>query len=180
MKPRTLPALLAAGLAGLALPAASQVAATQDRIGDALQFAVPLAAAGMAAYQQDTQGLKQLGSTLLVSQGSTEVLKHLVNSPRPDGTGYGFPSGHTSAVFASAGFVQVRYGTADALPFYGLATLAAYERVHHNHHFTKDVVGGAAVGVGSSYLMTHPLPDGDVLGASYRSHGVWLSYASHW
>jgi membrane-associated phospholipid phosphatase len=180
MKRHGPPAVLILGLACIAGPAGAQVSATPDPIGNALQYAVPLAAAGLAWYHQDLQGAKELGATLLVSQGTTEVLKHVVNSPRPDGTGYGFPSGHASAVFASAGFVQVRYGVIPSLPLYGLATLTAYERVHHDHHFAKDVVGGAAIGVGSSYLMTHPLPNGDVLGAAYRPHGLRLSYATHW
>ena len=136
-------------LAAVALPASAQVVATPDPIGDALQYLVPLGAAGLSAYHHDLEGAKQLGVTLLVSQGTTEILKHAINSPRPDGTGYGFPSGHTSAVFAAAGFVNFRYGVAEAIPFYALATVTAYERVHHNHHFTKDVVGGAAVGVTS-------------------------------
>jgi membrane-associated phospholipid phosphatase len=169
---------LAAGLACSALHA--QVTVTPDPVGNTLEYALPLGAAALALYHDDTDGLKQLGLTLLVSQGTTEVLKHVVNSPRPDGTGYGFPSGHASVVFASAGFVHRRYGMGEAWPFYILATVTAWERVHHEHHFTKDVIGGAVIGVGSAYFLTRPLPDGGVIGVSWRGGGPWVAYARSW
>jgi len=172
--------LLAIWIVFAPLPTCAQVVATPDPVGDALEIALPLAAAGLTLYHQDLDGLKQLGLTTLLSQGTTEVLKHVVNTPRPDGTGYGFPSGHTSIVFAAAGFVHRRYGLDEAWPFYALATVTAYERVHHNHHFTRDVVGGAVVGVGSAFLITKPLPDGSVVGVAWRGGGPWVSYARSW
>jgi hypothetical protein len=171
-------AMLAACLACGA--ARAQVVVTPDPVGDALRYAVPLGAAALTLYHHDTDGLEQLGLTLLVSQGTTEVLKRVVNSPRPDGTGYGFPSGHTSAVFASAGFVHRRYGMQEAWPFYVLATVTAYERVHHGHHFTRDVIGGAVMGMGSAYFLTTRLPDGGVIGVSWRGGGPWVAYARTW
>jgi membrane-associated phospholipid phosphatase len=173
----TLPGLL---LCAAALPAQAQVHARPDRIGDALQYLVPAGAAGLALYECDTEGLKELAYSLALSQGSTEVLKRVVDSKRPDGTGRGFPSGHTSAVFASAAFVHERYGVEMALPYYALATLTAYSRVHTHHHFTKDVVGGAAVGVGSSFLLTHPFGPRTSASVSYASDGVWARFASAW
>jgi membrane-associated phospholipid phosphatase len=160
----TVPAMMKAGafaagslvVMGAAGAAETQVQARPDRLGDALQYVVPASAAALALYEHDFTGLKELGYSLALSQGTTEILKHTVRSRRPDGTGLGFPSGHTSVVFASAGFVQQRYGFAAATPLYALATVTAYSRVHTHHHFTKDVVGGAAVGLGSSWLMTHP------------------------
>src|SRR4051812_44868011 len=96
-------------LIGTTGAARAQVQARPDRLGDTLQYVVPAAAAGLALYEHDVTGLKELGYSLALSQGTTEVLKHVVRSRRPDGTGLGFPSGHTSVVFASAGFVHQRY-----------------------------------------------------------------------
>ena len=173
----TLPVLL---LWAAALPVHAQVHARPDHIGDTLQYLVPAGAAGLALYEHDTEGLKELAYSLALSQGTTEVLKRAVDSPRPDGTGRGFPSGHTSAVFASAAFVHERYGVQMALPYYALATLTAYSRVHTHHHFTKDVVGGAAVGVGSSFLLTHPFGPRTSASVGYGSDGVWARFASSW
>jgi len=172
------PAVLAACLA-CGTPHA-QVSATPDPVGDALRYALPLGAAALTFYHQDTEGLKEFGWTWLASQGTTEVLKHVVDSPRPDGTGYGFPSGHASAVFAAAGFVHRRYGLGEAWPFYALATVTAYERVHHHHHFTRDVVAGAVIGVGSAFLISKPLPDGGVIGVGWHGGGPWVTYARTW
>jgi len=172
--------LLAIGLACAPLSARAQVSATPDPVGDALRIAVPLAAVALTLYHHDIDGLKQLGWSEVLSQGTTEVLKRAVNSPRPDGTGHGFPSGHTSLVFTAAGFVHRRYGLQQSVPFYALATVTAYERVHHDHHFTKDVVGGAVIGVASAFLLTKPLPDGGVVGVSWRGGGPWVSYAKAW
>jgi hypothetical protein len=173
-------ATLACALACGSLPAVAQVHAQPDPIGDALQYIVPLGAAGMTWYHHDLEGTKQLGVSFLVSQGTTEVLKHAIDQPRPDGTGYGMPSGHTSAVFSAAAFVHRRYGFGEAWPFYILATVTAYERVHTNHHTTEQVIGGAAVGVASSFIFTHPLPDGGQVGVGMHGNGPWLTYARAW
>lgn len=171
---------LAIALACASLPAAAQVQARHDAVGDALQYIVPLGAAGMTWYHHDLEGTKQLGVSFLVSQGTTEVLKHAIDQPRPDGTGYGMPSGHTSAVFSAAAFVHRRYGIGEAWPFYVLATVTGYERVHTNHHTTGQVIAGAAVGVASSFVFTHPLADGGQLGVSMRGDAPWVSYARAW
>jgi membrane-associated phospholipid phosphatase len=172
--------LAAAASCVATLPTHAQVHARPDRVGDALQYIVPAGAAALGLYERDPEGLKELAYSLALSQGTTEVLKRTIRSRRPDGTGYGFPSGHTSVVFASAGFVHERYGVQMALPYYALATLTAYSRVHTHHHFTKDVVGGAVVGVGSSFLLTHPLGPRSSASVGYGSDGVWARVASTW
>lgn len=172
--------ILAVATACATVPAVAQVHATPDPVGDALQYVVPLAAAGMTWYHHDVDGFKQLGVSFLVAQGTTEVLKHVVDSPRPDGTGHGFPSGHTSAVFSAAGFVHQRYGIGEAWPFYILATVTAYERVHHDHHTTAQVIGGAAVGMGSAFIFTKPLPHGGRVGVAWERGGPWVTYAKAW
>jgi membrane-associated phospholipid phosphatase len=172
--------LLALCTATAAPPAQAQAVARPDRLGDALQYIVPAAAAGLSLYQRDTEGLEELGYSLALAQGTTEALKHLVNSPRPTGSGRGFPSGHVSLVFASAGYVHQRYGLERAAPFYALATLTAYSRVHTHHHFTKDVVGGALVGVGSAFLLTHPLGPNTSASVQHDVDGTWIRFGKTW
>ena len=158
----------------------AQVHATRDRLGDALQIVLPLAAAGLSFKNDDMEGLKEFGYSAALSQGTTEVLKHTVRSRRPDGTGLGFPSGHTSMAFVSAAFVQQRYGWGPALPMYGLAALTGYSRVHTHHHFVKDVVGGAAVGVASATWLTHPLGERTHAAVAYGGDGLALHVSHRW
>lgn len=167
---------LALGAAGC-LPAAAQVHATRDNLGDALQYVVPAGAAALSLVHQDTRGLEQLGVTLLLSQGSNEVLKRIAHSPRPDGTGRGFPSGHTSAVFASSEYVRQRYGWKESVPFYALSTVTAWSRVHTHHHFTKDVIGGALVGEASGFLVARWMGPRQAAAVSYDGEGVSVRYA---
>ena len=158
-------------------PAVAQVHARNDTLGDTLQFVVPLAAGALSLLHHDTDGLPDLGVTLLASQGTTEILKRIVDSPRPDGTGHGFPSGHTSVVFASAGYVRQRYGWQESVPFYVLATATAWSRVNTRHHFTKDVVGGAVIGEASAILVARWMGSRRSASVSYGPEGVWMRYA---
>jgi len=172
--------ILAGSVCLLATGADAQVHATPDRLGDTLQYAVPLAALALAGANHDLEGIEDLGLTLALSQGSTEVLKHVVREHRPDGTGLSFPSGHASVVFASAAFVQARYGLLPATPFYALATATAWSRVHTHHHFTRDVVGGAAVGAGSAFLLTNPRARGPQVSAALLPGGAEITVFHRW
>jgi membrane-associated phospholipid phosphatase len=163
-----------------AAPAPAQVTATRDPVGDVLSNLLPIAAGALTFYNDDREGLKQLAYSFALSQGTTEVLKHAVNRRRPDGTGHGFPSGHTSSAFASAAFVHARYGVTQSIPFYALATVTAYERVHTHHHFTGQVVAGAAVGIASSFLLTQSRDGRSGAAIGYGPEGITLEYATRW
>jgi hypothetical protein len=172
-------AALCMALACGAAPA--QVVAGKDRFGDVMRIALPLAAAGLSAYEHDTQGLKELAESMVLSQGATEVLKRAVNSKRPDGTGRGFPSGHVSAAFTAATYVHERYSLEWSLPFYVLATAVAEERVRTHHHFTKDVIGGALVGSASSWFLTDRFtgPRSRV-GLGFADRTLVVGYSMQW
>ncbi len=72
--------------------------------------------------------------------------------PRPDGllrvareTSFSFPSTHSAASFAWAGFMANKY--ARFWPaFYGFALLVAISRVYIGVHYPADVIAGAALG----------------------------------
>lgn len=57
---------------------------------------------------------------------------------------------------ASAAFVQKRYGWEYGIPAYLLAGYVGYTRIEANKHDGWDVLAGAAIGVGMSYLFTKP------------------------
>jgi membrane-associated phospholipid phosphatase len=120
---------------------------TIERVGDAGQIMLPLAAASMAALFNDKQGAIQFCEVFLATEITAQVLKCSVNSKRPNGKNHSFPSGHTAAAFAGSGFIQKRYGWKYGLPAHVLAVFIGYSRVRANHHWTRDVVAGAAIGL---------------------------------
>ena len=125
--------------------------------GDILQLAIPAVAFGSTfIYNDDNtkptlQFIKAYGSGLILQQ----ALKHLVLEKRPDGSdSYSFPSGHTTSAFSGAAFIQHRYGWKYGFPSYVLASYVGYTRVQVQKHYDWDVLGGAVIGIGTSFLFT--------------------------
>ncbi|WP_256867462.1 phosphatase PAP2 family protein [Winogradskyella forsetii] len=103
----------------------------------------------------DEKGAWQFTKGLLLTTGVTYGLKLGINKQRPDmSNDNSFPSGHTSTVFHSAGYVHRRYGFKYAIPSYVLAGFTAASRVDSKKHDILDVVAGAAIGLGSNLLFT--------------------------
>ena len=130
-----------------------------DRIelaGNVLVFALPIAAAGLTLGFQDGQGTLEFGESAALAMGTTFALKYTIDKARPNGKNHSFPSGHATITFTSAEFMRKRYGWEYGLPAYALATFVAYSRVEAGEHYTMDVIGGAAIGIVSSYLITRP------------------------
>ncbi len=65
-----------------------------------------------------------------------------------------FPSGHTSTVFHSAGYIHRRYGFKYSIPAYALAGFTAASRIDSNKHDILDVFAGAIIGLGANFLFT--------------------------
>jgi membrane-associated phospholipid phosphatase len=62
-----------------------------------------------------------------------------------------FPSGHAAISFAGATSVAIDH-PAWAVPAYAWAALVCYSRMYNGVHYPTDVLGGAALGVGSAFL----------------------------
>lgn len=135
------------------LPAFAETAV--ERAGDVGAIALPITAGLAALGHRDGSGVVEcaeaVGSTLAV----VYALKFTVNRQRPDGGTQSFPSGHTAAAFAGAGFLQRRYGWAYGAPAYAVAAFVGYSRVRARRHWTSDVLAGAAIGVGANLAFTH-------------------------
>lgn len=138
--------------------------------GDVFSF-LPLMAGAYSLARQDYEGVVQLalgaGTTLAItyaskytfvgisqaSENAAGISRRPNNSARFDG----FPSGHTSSAFSAAGFLQKRYGWKLGVPATILATSVGVSRVVSEWHTTVQVIAGALLGYGVSYLFARRL-----------------------
>lgn len=152
-----------------------------DRIelgGNVLVFALPIAAAGLTLGFKDSQGTLEFGESAALAMGTTFALKYTIDKARPNGRNHSFPSGHATISFTSAEFMCKRYGWEYGLPAYALATFVAYSRVAAGQHYTMDVIGGAAIGIVSSYLITRPYKGWNIQPeAGYSYIGIRLNHS---
>lgn len=125
-----------------------------DTAGDVGRLLIPVAAAGATLAKKDREGGKQLFLSLLAAAAVTEGLKAVVHERRPNGGDHSFPSGHASISFAGATYLQVRYGWTYGIPAFLAAAFVGYSRVEAEEHWTKDVLGGAAIGIASGWIFT--------------------------
>ena len=134
-------------------------------IGEAgVQFGVP-AAAYFITRAMGSAGGQELSIMLVRTQMVNAVLTRglkLIPRARPyqqtatPGQG-SFPSGHTSAAFATATVVQRKWGWKAGVPAYLVATFIGVTRLE-NVHYLSDVTFGAAVGVASGLAIKLPGP----------------------
>lgn len=110
------------------------------------------------------KGIETAGS-LIIAEGVTGALKNTTRRERPylahpdlitgkvPSTDYSFPSGHTSAAFATAASLSLSFPKWYVIvPSYTYATAIGYSRLYLGAHYPSDVLMGAFVGAGSSFL----------------------------
>lgn len=125
--------------------------------GDVMAAVTPLACAAAVLALQDWEGLKQGSFAAATTLGMSYALKYLVGKERPDKSDkHSFPSLHTSISFTGAAFIQKRYGWKWGIPAYAVASYVGWSRIYSKKHDGWDVAAGAALGIGSAYLFTHP------------------------
>ena len=131
-----------------------------EHAGDIGQFIPAAASATLMLIHKDDKGFWQFMKGMSANLALTYGLKYAIDKPRPDGAtdGKAFPSGHTSFAFQGASFLQRRYGWEYGIPAYAIAGFVAYSRIEglNARHDVIDVLGGALVGIGSTYLFTTP------------------------
>ncbi|WP_282055752.1 phosphatase PAP2 family protein [Maribacter luteus] len=154
-----------------------------ERIGDYAQFAPTALSLITVIAKNDKKGFWQLSKSIGANLTATWILKYAINKPRPEGRmdGHAFPSGHTSFAFQGASFLQRRYGWTYGVPAYLAAAFVGYSRLEgiNDRHDGWDILGGAAVGIGSTYLFATPYAR-DHFEVSFKSGGgdylVGLNY----
>jgi membrane-associated phospholipid phosphatase len=132
--------------------------------GDALQIILPAAAVlstfvagnpegGLWDREGTYQAIKSIGFSL----ATMGVAKELAQKIRPDASdSSSYPSGHTTAAFAGAGFIDQRYGHWWGVPALLLAGFTAYSRIQSYNHFADDTVAGASIGLMYNWLLVTP------------------------
>ena len=144
--------------------------------GDSMQVLLPAIGLGATAIYGDWEGTKQWAytgaSAMLISEGMKRIYWKL----RPHGESrISFPSGHTTAAFFGAGFLDQRYGKWWGIPAYAAAAVTGYSRVDADAHHFDDVLMGASVGLMSSWLWTTPHEGAISLIPFQSSDGAGLS-----
>jgi membrane-associated phospholipid phosphatase len=102
----------------------------------------------------------------LMAESLTMGIKQVSRRARPSGSGYSFPSGHTTVTFASATVLQRHFGWKIGIPAYAVAAYVGTSRIHDRRHYLSDVAFGAALGLVAGRSVT-----------LNRRHGVGLSVA---
>jgi hypothetical protein len=120
-------------------------------LGDGwMQVSVAFGAYGAGKLAHKPQVI-HVGSDLIRAQALnglvTASLKVAVDRTRPNGGHWAFPSGHTSATFASASALHAHYGWRVGLPAYAIAGFVGWTRARDGKHWLSDVAFGAAVGI---------------------------------
>ena len=133
-------------------------------IDNSLQY-VPMAAAigldfcGVEARHPLRERIAVAATSYAALTVATGALKLTVKEWRPDGSDYrSFPSGHAARAFAGAELVRSEYGWQWGIGAYAVAAGVGILRITGDHHYTHDVLAGAAVGVLSARLAYWALP----------------------
>jgi hypothetical protein len=137
---------------------------TIEHIGDVFQILLPGAAFGSTFLvgnpdggMWDKEGTKQATLTIGSALATSSVIKGVAAKMRPNGNSRtSFPSGHTTAAFTGASFINIRYGPKAGVPALAAAVYTGWSRVYSSWHFADDVTAGASIGLMSAWMFTTP------------------------
>lgn len=128
-----------------------------DTSTDVVALALPVSALVGTLIMKDWKGLVQGVEAAGAAAIITLAMKYGIKEWRPDMSDtHSFPSGHSVVSFATAAYLQRRYGWAVGAPAYALSCYVAWGRVFARQHHVWDVVAGAAIGAACSYFFTTP------------------------
>lgn len=120
-------------------------------IGDGVEqssFALGMYVAGRVSHHA---GVTATGADLIDAQivngVLTQGIKAAAQRTRPDGGSHAFPSGHTSATFATAEVIREHYGWRWGAPLYVVGGYVSVSRMVDNKHWASDVIFGTAIGI---------------------------------
>lgn len=151
-------AVVAITCALLAAPTAARAANVIT--GDIGMAIIPVTGLAMAFFKGDVEGQKQWLRNTLVNQALTSAARVGFNETswgeRPNGHGYGFPSGHVAFAASGASFLQERYGWHYGVPAWLLTGYVAWNRVDNDKHHWRDVIASGVLSYGVGKLFVTP------------------------
>lgn len=109
-------------------------------------------------------------SNLVIATLLNQLLKYIIQRPRPEGyrliaeSGYSFPSGHSMVSMAFYGFIiyliwkmvknkRIKYVACGILGF--LIPMIGFSRIYLGVHYASDVIGGFAISIVYLLLFTN-------------------------
>lgn len=139
-------------------PTDSSAASFGSKLGDGFVQGGLAAAVWGAGRASGNRRVEHTGSDLIRAQllngVITQAIKFGAGRERPNGGHHSFPSGHTSATFATAAVIHANYGAAAGLPAYAVGAFVGWSRIRGNHHWLSDTIFGAAIGLASGRAAT--------------------------
>lgn len=135
--------------------------------GPIISFATPVSLLAVAYFKQDKALLNQAylsGASVIGATLITQAMKYAFDRKRPYNSypqiqnavtesSPSFPSGHTSAIFATATSLSLAFPKWYVIaPAYTVAASVAYSRMFLGVHYPSDVLAGMIIGAGSAYL----------------------------
>ena len=130
-------------------------------------LAVPAVMFGKGLWENDKPAMQKAAivtGSMVISTILTQGIKRTVDRPRPAAADssftaalnlsrHSFPSGHTSIAFSMATALTLTCPKwYVAVPAFGYAALAGWSRLYLGVHYPTDVLAGALLGSGSSWL----------------------------
>lgn len=129
---------------------------------------VPMVMFGIGFLQHDSITKNRalyIGGSVIIAGAVSELSKQIFKRNRPfvtypdiqdlegSASGYSFPSGHTSVAFGLATSVSIAYPKWYIIvPSFLWACEVGYSRLHLGVHYPTDIIAGAFVGAGSTFL----------------------------
>ena len=151
-----------------------------EHVGDAFQLILPAMAYGSTIVASDWTGVVQFTKSIGLNTLFVSLMKEAAGKWRPNSeeTGFGssesFPSGHASAAWISADFINRRYGWRFGVPSYIMATYTGYSRIQANKHHTDDVLAGISFATFFNRIFVTPIGDAFELSPTVLDGGPGL------
>lgn len=154
-----------------------------QKAGDYIQVALPVIALTATLFEEKGDDSKCFLKSFLATVVITHTMKLLIHKQRPNGSDEynSMPSGHTSASFHAAAFIQMHYGWGYGVPAYTLAAFVGYSRIegYKKRHDLMDVLVGATLGITTSYYFYSKDNDNKSLKvqSDFTNNGISLVYS---
>lgn len=138
-----------------------RASADEQGAGDVVTGLLALGTVGATYAYDDSEGRWMLLKSTAVSYTANGLLRLAFNGSdlgtRPNGKGYGFPSGHAGFMAAGASFLQERYGWKLGVPGYLATAYTSYIRVEKTgHHRWRDIIAAVALAHGTALYFVEP------------------------